>query len=124
MLCGLIQPRQPEKEINFPRATLVGYSNAICLRLGHPSINYTPLHAVKTRGHPVKGSELNLSSQVTKATTSSRKVPILVKASLVEVTITVDIFVKASIIFEGIPGGDICSDGNQEGSVLKSLQVK
>ena len=40
--------------------------------------------------------------------------PILAKASLVEVTITVDIFVKASIIFEGIPGGDNYSDGIKE----------
>ena len=79
MLCGLIQPRQPEKEINFPRETLVGFSNAIYLWLQHPSINYTPLYAVKTRGHPVKGSYLQLFMV--------QGVPILVKASLVEVTV-------------------------------------
>ena len=71
---------------------------------------------------------------MTKSTTSSRKVPILTKASQVEVTwpstslvvssiamakrrtanYTIDIFVKVPIIFMGIPGGDIFSDGNEE----------
>ena len=47
-----------EKVIDSPRATLVGFSNAIYLQQQHPSIKYTPLHAVKMRGHPVKGSYL------------------------------------------------------------------
>ena len=107
MLCGLIQPRHLEKEINFPRATLVGYSNAIYLRLCHPSINYTLRLAVKTSRRPSEGLYISLNkfcdqvnhifegcyytkaslAETTVLTTSSREVPILSKASLVVTTL-------------------------------------
>ena len=98
MLCGFIQPWQTEKDINSPRATLVGFGNAIYLQRQHPSIKYTPLHAVKTSGHPVKGSELNLYEP-------SNQVNHIIEgcyyredqASMVEVTVTVDIYVKVPL---------------------------
>ena len=97
MLCGLIQPRHPEKEINFPRATLVGYSNAIYLQQQHPSIKHTPLHAVKTSGHPSGRAPNSTSTDQVTISTISRVESYLKKASLVEVTVNVDIFMKVPL---------------------------
>ena len=104
-----MQPWQPEKEINFPRATLVGFSNAIYLRLCHPSINHSLRLAVKPSRRPSEGLYISLNkfcdqvNHIFEGCYYNEGIP-------VEVTVTVDIFVKVPIIFEGIPGGDNCTD--------------
>ena len=101
---------QPRQGYQLPRATLVGYSKATstsAVASQHPthSTNCSQNERTSCEGLRAPTS----TSQVTKATTASRGVTIS-KASLVVVTVTVDIFVKVPIIFEGIPGGDNCTD--------------
>ena len=82
-----IQPRQTEKDINSPRATLVGFSNAIYLQQQHLSIKHTPLHAVKTSGHPSGRTPNSTSTKQVTILTILRVESYLKKASLVEVTV-------------------------------------
>ena len=113
MLCGLIQLRHPEKEINFPLATLVGYSNAIYLRLCHPSINHSLRLAVKPSRRPSEGLYISLNKFCDYVNHIFEGCHIS-KASLVESYCTVDIFEEGAYIIEGISGDNNFTDGNKE----------
>ena len=83
-------------------------------RLCHPSINYTLRLAVKTSRCPSEGLYISLNkfcdqvNHIFEGCHYNEGIP-------VEVTVTIDIFVKVPIIFEGIPGRDNYTDGHQDG---------